>query len=459
MTNAAELLNQLDSNISVLTGDNITERYCVDWTFVEHCRPEAVLRPSSTEQIAAILAHCQKNKQAVVVQGGMTGLAGGATPSNGEVALSLENLTGIEEIDEQAMTMTVKSGTPLEVIQQAALDKGLIFPMDLGARGTATIGGNVSTNAGGVQVIRYGMTRALVMGLEVVLPDGTVITSLNKMLKNNAGFDLKHLFIGSEGTLGVVTRVVLRLFPQPKSRCTAMVAFDKFSDTVTLLKEIQGSLTGLVNSYEVMWDLYFENVAPTVKEFTNPFDEKFGAYAIIELCGNDQEQDTLLLESFLGKQLETGLIQDVVIAQNETQANNLWSVRHGIGDFGSSTPVINYDVSIPIGEMDAFTRELMQQLNARFPHITTLLFGHIGDSNLHVVIGDYLAPEFKDLKDLVHDLTGEFSGSVSAEHGIGKLKAAYLPLSRSAEEIALMKLLKNAMDPAGILNRGRIIDA
>ena len=158
MTNAAELLNQLDSNISVLTGDNITERYCVDWTFVEHCRPEAVLRPSSTEQIAAILAHCQKNKQAVVVQGGMTGLAGGATPSNGEVALSLENLTGIEEIDEQAMTMTVKSGTPLEVIQQAALDKGLIFPMDLGARGTATIGGNVSTNAGGVQVIRYGMT-------------------------------------------------------------------------------------------------------------------------------------------------------------------------------------------------------------------------------------------------------------------------------------------------------------
>ena len=459
MTNAAELLNQLDSNISVLTGDNITERYCVDWTFVEHCRPEAVLRPSSTEQIAAILTHCQKNKQAVVVQGGMTGLAGGATPSSGEVALSLENLTGIEEIDEQAMTMTVKSGTPLAVIQQAALDKGLVFPMDLGARGTATIGGNVSTNAGGVQVIRYGMTRALVMGLEVVLPDGTVITSLNKMLKNNAGFDLKHLFIGSEGTLGVVTRVVLRLFPQPKSRCTAMVAFDKFSDTVTLLKEIQGSLTGLVNSYEVMWDLYFENVAPTVKEFTNPFDEKFGAYAIIELCGNDHEQDTRLLESFLDKQLETGLIRDVVIAQNETQANNLWSVRHGIGDFGSSTPVINYDVSISIGEMDAFTKELMQQLNTRFPHITTLLFGHIGDSNLHVVIGDYLAPEFKDLKDLVHELTGEFSGSVSAEHGIGKLKAAYLPLSRSAEEIALMKLLKNAMDPAGILNRGRIIDA
>ena len=277
------------------------------------------------------------------------------------------------------------------------------------------------------------------------------------MLKNNAGFDLKHLFIGSEGTLGVVTRVVLRLFPKPKSRCTAMVAFNEFADSVKLLKEVQGNLVGLINSYEVMWDLYMDNVAPTVKEFTNPFDEKYGAYAIIELCGNDQQRDTELLEIFLGEQLESGLVRDVVIAQNETQANNIWSVRHGIGDFGSSAPVINYDVSIPIGDMDAFCKQLMKRLDSQFPHITTLLFGHIGDSNLHVVIGDYSPPEFQDLKDIVHELTGDFSGSVSAEHGIGKLKASYLPLSRSAEEIALMKLLKNAIDPAGILNKGRVI--
>ncbi len=297
------ILDELDDAFSVLTGDQINEKYQVDWTFVNHCMPDAVLRPKTTEEVSAILRQCNASGQPVVVQGGMTGLAGGATPSPGEVALSLENMTGIEEIDEQAMTMTVQAGTALQTIQQAALEKGLMFPMDLGARGTANIGGNVSTNAGGVQVIRYGMTRALIMGLEVVLPDGTIISSLNKMLKNNAGYDLKHLFIGSEGTLGVVTRVVLRLYPKPKSRCTALVAFNEFADSVQLLGRLQAELTGLLSSYEVMWDNYFNNVAPTVDTFTNPFTEKHSAYAIIEICGNDQQQDTELFESFLSQQL------------------------------------------------------------------------------------------------------------------------------------------------------------
>jgi FAD/FMN-containing dehydrogenase len=375
----------------------------------------------------------------------------------GEVAVSLEKMNGIEEIDEQAMTMTVLAGTPLQTIQQAALEKGLIFPMDLGARGTANIGGNVSTNAGGVQVIRYGMTRALVMGIEVVLADGTIISSLNKMLKNNAGYDLKHLFIGAEGTLGVVTRVVLRLYPKPKSRCTALVAFNDFADSVTLLGKLQSELTGLVSSFEVMWDLYFDNVAPTVKTFTNPFSKKHGAYAIIEITGNHQQNDMALFEEFLSQQLERELLQDVVIAQSDQQADNIWTLRHGIGDFGSSVAIINYDVSIPIGDMDRFTKTLMGKLNADYPHITTLLFGHIGDSNLHVVIGDYNEGEFTALKNIVHELTGEFKGSVSAEHGIGKLKTDYLALSRSAEEIALMKLIRQSLDPNNILNPGRVI--
>lgn len=459
MTELSNLLGNLDENISVLTGAEISDRYKVDWTFVDHCKPNAVLQPATTEEVSGILRQCHHLHQAVVVQGGLTGLAGGATPTQGEVSLSLEKLNGIEEIDEHAMTMTVKAGTPLQTIQQAALDKGMIFPMDLGARGTATIGGNVSTNAGGVQVIRYGMTRSLVMGIEVVLANGTVITSLNKMLKNNAGYDLKHLFIGAEGTLGVVTRVVLRLFPKPKSRCTALVAFSEFSDSISLLKEVQSNLVGLVNSYEVMWDIYYDNVAPTVPEFNNPFDDKHGAYAIIELCGNHQQRDSQLMESFLSDQLEAGLISDVVIAQSEAQADNIWSLRHGIGEFGSAAPVINYDVSIPLGCMDSFAKQLMINLNTDYPHITTLLFGHIGDSNLHVVIGDYEPHEFKALKDVVHVLTGSYSGSVSAEHGIGKLKTGYLELSRTPEEIALMRLLKNAMDPHGILNSGRIIDS
>ena len=450
------LLEQLDDSISIQTGEQIADKHAVDWTFVNHCKPDAVFRPKAAGEVSAVLKHCHEAGQSVVVQGGLTGLAGGATPGNGEMALSLENLCGIEEIDEQAMTMTVKAGTPLETIQKAALEKGLIFPMDLGARGTANIGGNVSTNAGGVQVIRYGMTRALIMGIEAVLPDGTVITSLNKMLKNNAGYDLKHLFIGSEGTLGVVTRVVLRLFPKPRSRCTALVAFDQFSDSVKLLSAVQSELTGLLTSFEVMWDLYFDNVAPTVPTFTNPFEQPHRAYAIVEITGNHQQRDMQLFEEFLAAQCEHGIITDVVIAQSDTQADNIWSLRHGIGDFGSSLPIINYDVSIPIGSMDAFAKELMQQLNAQYAHVTTLLFGHIGDSNLHVVIGDYKDGEFGALKDLVHVLTGEYDGSVSAEHGIGKLKTNYLSLSRSAEEIALMKLLKRAIDPKNILNPGRV---
>lgn len=450
-------LEQLDDSISVQTGDDIADKHSVDWTFVDHCKPAALLRPKNTAEVAAILRHCHQQEQPVVVQGGLTGLAGGATPGSGEVALSLELMNGIEEIDEQAMTMTVKAGTPLEVIQRAALEKDLIFPMDLGARGTANIGGNVSTNAGGVQVIRYGMTRALIMGIEAVLPDGTVITSLNKMLKNNAGYDLKHLFIGSEGTLGVVTRVVLRLFPKPKSRCTAMVAFSQFSDSIELLSAVQANLSGLLTSYEVMWDLYYDNVAPTVNTFTDPFDKKYKAYAIVEITGNHQQRDMQLFEEFLASQCEKEIIADVVIAQSDSQADNIWSVRHGIGDFGSSQPIINYDVSIPISRMDAFAKELMASLQKDYAHITTLLFGHIGDSNLHVVIGDYHDNEFGALKDLVHVLTGQYQGSVSAEHGIGKLKTSYLSLSRSEEEIALMKLLKHAIDPRNILNPGRVI--
>ena len=455
----SDLLGALDPSISIKTGEQIDEKHHVDWTFVDHCQPEAVLKPSTTDEVAAILRHCNNVQQPVVVQGGLTGLAGGATPSRGEVAVSLEKMNGIEEIDEQAMTMTVLAGTPLQTIQQAALEKGLIFPMDLGARGTANIGGNVSTNAGGVQVIRYGMTRALVMGIEVVLADGTIISSLNKMLKNNAGYDLKHLFIGAEGTLGVVTRVVIRLYPKPKSRCTALVAFNEFADSVTLLGKLQSELTGLVSSFEVMWDLYFDNVAPTVKTFTNPFSKKHGAYAIVEITGNHQQNDMALFEEFLSQQLEQELLQDVVIAQSDQQADNIWTLRHGIGDFGSSVAIINYDVSIPIGDMDRFTKTLMGKLNADYPHITTLLFGHIGDSNLHVVIGDYNEGEFTALKNIVHELTGEFKGSVSAEHGIGKLKTDYLALSRSAEEIALMKLIRQSLDPNNILNPGRVISA
>ena len=460
MTTLDQTLELLDDNVSILRGDDISERYESDWTFVNQCRPDAVLRPADTQEVAAILRACNEQRQPVVVQGGLTGLAGGATPSAGEVALSLEKLNGIEEIDTEAMTMTVWAGTPLQVVQEAALEKGLVFPMDLGARGTATIGGNVSTNAGGVQVIRYGMTRALVTGLEVVLPDGTIVTTLNKMLKNNAGFDLKHLFIGAEGTLGVVTRVVLRLFPRPRSKCTALCAVAEFADSVRLLKAVQSELVGLVNSFEVMWPGYYHGVISQLDAFKDPFEDKHGAYVILELCGNHQQRDSELMEAFLAERIEDGVLADVIIAQSEAQAEGIWSVRHAIGDYMSEIdPIINYDISIPIGDMDRFAKKLLGKLESDYPHLAVLLFGHIGDSNLHVVLGKHTPEEFTPLKDLVHELTGEFSGSVSAEHGIGKLKTGYLPLSRTPEEIALMNLLKSAIDPNGILNGGRVLQA
>ena len=458
MTQLHDTLTALDSDLTVLTDDDISERYHSDWTFVEQCRPAAVLCPANTEQVSAIMKTCHEKHLPVVVQGGMTGLAGGGTPTEGEVSLSLEKLNGIEEIDEQAMTMTVLAGTPLQTVQEAALAKGLIYPVDLGARGTATIGGNVSTNAGGVQVIRYGMTRAMVMGLEVVLADGTIITTLNKMLKNNAGYDLKHLFIGAEGTLGVVTRVVLRLFPRPQSRCTALIALDSFSQSVALLQQVQKNLTGLLTCYEVMWDNYYHAVAAGMESFNDPFEKQHRAYVILELTGNHQQRDAELMEEFLSQQMEDGLISDVVIAQSESQADQIWSIRHGIGEHTSTIePVINYDVSIPLGRMDAFAEQLLATMNAQYPHAAVSLFGHIGDSNLHVVIGRYRDGEFDALKDYVHELTGQFNGSVSAEHGIGRLKTGYLSLSRTDEEIALMKLLKATLDPHNILNRGRVL--
>src|SRR5690606_19826334 len=229
---------------AILSGEEAGARYGQDWSTAASCMPLAVLRPASTEEVSRIIALCSRHAQPVVVQGGLTGLSGGAVPRPGKIALSLERLSGIEEIDHGSMTMTVKAGTPLEVIQQAAAEAGFVFPLDLGARGTCNIGGNIATNAGGNQVLRFGMTRNLVLGLEAVLADGTVISSMNKMLKNNAGYDLKQLFIGTEGTLGIVTRAVLRLYPRPRSRCTALLAMPGFPAVVQLLQQLQRDLGG-----------------------------------------------------------------------------------------------------------------------------------------------------------------------------------------------------------------------
>ena len=358
------------------------------------------------------------------------------------------------------MTITAWAGTPLQVIQEAALDAGFHLPLDFGARGSCHIGGAIATNAGGNQVIRFGMTRNLVLGLEAVLADGTIISSLNKMLKNNAGYDLKQLFVGTEGTLGIITRAVLRLYPKLESTCTALCAVRSFDQAVALLRGLQGKLGGSVSAYEVMWSPYFDRVIDHSDTLRSPFDENYPIYALAEAEGSDQETDSRRFEEVLGGALEDGLIDDAAIAQSEKDRQSFWNIRDGVAEITADLlPYASLDVSMEIAEMAEFLDEFDTELKQALPDAINLVFGHIGDNNLHLFVSTRREGDLKTIFDIGYRLTGAHGGSVSAEHGIGVLKRDYLHLSRSPEELELMRRLKNALDPKGILNPGRVISA
>ena len=442
----------------VLSGAEISAKYQHDWSAETPGVPVAVVRPSSTDEVAAILKLCHAAGQPVVVQGGLSGLCGGGNPRANEVALSLELLHGIEEIDSASMTMTVRAGTPLQVIQEAADKAGFVFPLDLGARGSCNIGGNISTNAGGNQVLRFGMTRSLVLGLEAVLADGTVISSLNKMLKNNAAYDLKHLFIGTEGTLGVVTRAVLRLFPKAKSRCSALVAVNNFEAVIQLLQRLSRDCGAGLSAFEVMWSSYYHFITDNCKGIVSPFAERHPMYVLTELEGSDVEKDQALFEATLGEAMEQGLVVDAAIAMSQREREGFWKIRDGVGEIGAFIRnAANFDVSVPISAMQSFLEAVERELQAAVPGCKILVFGHIADSNLHFLCYTGRKEDVKAIYGVVYRAVGEYHGSVSAEHGIGVQKLPYLHYSRSAEELALMRTLKQAMDPKGILNPGRVL--
>lgn len=443
---------------NVLSGGDVSDKYSHDWSAEPAHRPWAVVRPAGTEEVAAVLRLCTAHNQPVVVQGGLTGLCGGGIPAGGEIALSLERLAGVEEVDADAMTMTVKAGMPLEAVQAAAEEAGFLFPLDLGARGSCNIGGNIATNAGGNQVLRFGMTRNLVLGLEAVLADGTVVSSMNKMLKNNAGFDLKHLFIGTEGTLGIVTRAVLRLFPKPRSRCSALLALNSLPDVVALLRRVTGEFAGMLSAYEVMWDSYYQFIVDNVEQAKSPFDGRFPLYVLTEMEGSDEARDREKFEDTLGGAMEDGLVQDAVIANSERERGEFWRIRDGVGDIGWFVrDSANFDVSIPISSMEAFLDRIDAELNNRFSTLQKLVFGHIADSNLHIICVTGNREDVKTIYEMVYRAVGDHHGSISAEHGIGVQKLDYLPYSRGKAEIALMRALKESLDPRGILNPGRVI--
>ena len=453
----ASLVELLDPS-TVLTGADISEKYHADWSGADPCQPLALLKPKTTQQLSEIMALCHQHDQLVVIQGGLTGLAGGATPQSGEIAISLERMNCIEELDATAMTVTALAGTPLQVLQDAAEDRELFLPLDLGARGSCNIGGNVATNAGGTEVIRYGMTRSMVLGLEAVLADGTVINAMNKMVKNNSGYDLKHLFIGSEGTLGIVTRVVLQLQPKSRSSHTALCALNSYESVTKLLVELKRSLGSGLTGFELMWDSYYNKVLEVLPSLTSPFQENHTYYLLLEYKDNNQTLGAERFESALFEQLESGLIDDALIAQSHQDADKFWQIRDGIGElFQVLGPVSNQDVSLPLEQIGPFADDLDQRLKAKYNNIGVLLFGHIGDNNLHVCAYTGRDEDKARINEDIMLMIGEYAGAITAEHGIGVLKRDFLALSRTPSEIALMKTLKMAMDPKGILNPKRVI--
>jgi FAD/FMN-containing dehydrogenase len=444
----------------VTPAEQIDDRYLRDWVMaLSSGAPAALVRPRTTEDVSTVLRLCHERNIVVVPQGGRTGLVGGATPVDGAVIISLERMTGIEELDPAGSTMTVRAGTPLQTVQEAAQQAGLFFPLDLGARGSCHIGGTVATNAGGNRVIRYGMTRDLVLGLEVVLADGTIVTSLNTLIKNNAGLDIRQIFIGSEGTLGIITRVVLRLYPAPRSTCTAMVAAPDYDRVVALLRHAQAALGGTLSAFEMMWPDFYTLMTTQVPGMPQPLPLGSPAYVLIEALGSEPEPDLARFERMLETAAEADLLTDAVVAQSPADARAFWTVRDGSGDFPRiGWPGKSFDIGIPTARIGAFVDACKADLQARWSTAETAFFGHIGDSNLHlhVKVRDGEQPQ-EEIEEVVYGTVRAWSGTVSAEHGIGVIKRRYLGHSRSPEEIAVMRAIKHALDPKGLLNPGKVL--
>lgn len=443
---------------AVLTGSEIGERYVSDASLTGRVAPMAVIRPRSVDAVSAALSICNAHGQPVIPQGGMTGLAGGAAPQAGEIALSLEKMNGVEEIDPVARTMTVLAGTPLAIVQEKAAAAGFLYGVDLGARGTCTIGGNVATNAGGVQVLRYGMTRRNVLGLEAVMADGRIVSHLAKVVKNNAGYDWTQLFIGSEGTLGVVTRVLLALQPAVAGTQTALCAAGSVAKALAVLNRLEARLGGGLLAFEAMWPEYMK-AATEQGGLPIPFAGEPEVTLVVEAAMGPGSTGEETFAEALAEMAEEGLLDDALIAQSGRDRQRFWAYREANYEFYRDLPPgIHFDVSIPLGVMEDAVALLRQRVKVRSSTAFAIVYGHLADSNLHLSILDETG-DLSGFAEIVYELVREKQGSISAEHGVGVLKRAYLGMSRSDAELALMTTLKRTLDPGNILNRGRILPA
>ena len=442
----------------LLLKDDVLSRFSHIWKTEEQLQAIAVALPKTTKEVSEIVKLCNDYNQEIIIHGGLTNLVGGTETQKNQLVISLEKMNSIEEIDSKSKTITTQAGAIIENLIDAAKEKDLLLPLNFGAKGSAQIGGAVSANAGGLRVFRYGMTRQMVLGVEVVLPDGTIISSLKKIIKDNSGYDLKQFFIGSEGTLGIVTKVVLRLQEAPKSRSSAFVALNSYDKVVTLLKYLEKELSGTLSGFELIWNRTYK--AMTESELIKPLNDNHNYYVFIESLGSQPKQDYELLEHLIEKSLERNIIEDAVMAKTAKELHQIWQIREDVAILASKAKYDqHFDISIPISNIGNIITSIIQDLEKLDDVKTIFPFGHVADGNIHFIIGrDINTPEVIDkINSIVYSPLKKFKGSLSAEHGIGLHKKEYLKTTRSNEEIKLMEQIKTMFDPKNILNPGRII--
>lgn len=462
MTRLIARLHQIVGNDACSTDPNELEPYLTDWRGHVTGRALARVSPRTTKQVSAIIRACADSGVGVVAQGGNTGLCAGATPdgSGKQLLLSLHRLNRVRDIDALDYSIEVEAGCVLATVQDAARGAGLYFPLSLGAEGSCQIGGNLATNAGGINVIRYGTARAQVLGLEVVLADGSVLNALRSLRKDTAGYDLKQLFVGSEGTLGIITAAKLRLYPDPGETSTALIAIQDSGDAVRLLASLRQVLADRIEAFELVSRPIFELVERHIPNARLPFERPHPWYVLLEAATDGKPER--MADALMGA-LDRGVLLDVVVAKNAAESARLWQMRHSVAEAERQEGgILKHDISVPTGRMQEFLHKAAALVDDNAPDARLLVFGHVGDGNLHynVQLPEALTgmadPQGHALTQKIYDLVSDFAGSFSAEHGVGLTKKAYLERYRGGVELGLMRRLKRTLDPENILNPGKL---
>jgi FAD/FMN-containing dehydrogenase len=453
------LLGEIVGAANVLTAPEDTKPYFTDWRRQYSGNAECVVRPGNTTEVAAVVALCGREAVAIVPQGGNTGLVGGSVPTGAcrEIVLSLSRMNRIRALDPLNDTATVEAGCVLAAIQQAAADAGRLFALSLAAEGSCQIGGNLSTNAGGVNVLRYGPAREQVLGLEVVLPDGRVWDGLRGLRKDNTGYDLKQLFLGAEGTLGVITAAVLRLFPRPTASASAWIALDSPKAAVELLGLLRERLGDRICAFELLSRACLDAVLAHAPGTQDPLAAAHPWYVLAELA--DSGAPGLLrerAEAALADCAERGALRDAALAHSGEQSRALWRIRETIPEAQFTN--VKHDISVPVSQIPDFVEQTGRALESAFPLSRIFCFGHVGDGNLHYNVGpEMLMPRRAEVSRIVYDMVAALGGSISAEHGLGQLKREEVRRHKAPLELELMRALKRTLDPKGLMNPGKLL--